>query len=93
MNSEEKQDLFFWIKDIQAEFGVTIVMIEHDMKMVMSLCERLVVLNFGKVIATGIDSEEDADICRDLGCHFGQGDFLGVPVPMSDLQEGDFRRD
>ena len=38
-----------------------------------------------QVIATAIDSEEDADICRDLGCQFGQGDYLGVPKPIGDL--------
>jgi EAL domain-containing protein (putative c-di-GMP-specific phosphodiesterase class I) len=38
-----------------------------------------------QVIATAIDSEEDADICRDLGCQFGQGDYLGIPKPIGDL--------
>ena len=37
MNSEEKQDMIFWIKDIQDELGVTILLIEHDMKMVCLL--------------------------------------------------------
>jgi EAL domain-containing protein (putative c-di-GMP-specific phosphodiesterase class I) len=38
-----------------------------------------------QVIATAIDNEEDADICRDLGCQFGQGDHLGAPKPIGDL--------
>ena len=38
-----------------------------------------------KVIATAIDREEDADICRDLGCQFGQGDHVGVPEPIGEL--------
>jgi len=45
-----------------------------------------------EVIATAIDSEEDADICRDLGCRFGQGDYLGIPKPIGDLLGGDLPR-
>ena len=53
MNSEEKQDLIFWIKDIQDELGVTILLIEHDMKMVMDISDLILVINFGKPIAKG----------------------------------------
>ena len=53
MNSEEKQDMIFWIKDIQDELGVTILLIEHDMNMVMDISDRIVVLNFGSKIAEG----------------------------------------
>ena len=57
MNSEEKQDMIFWVKDIQDELGVTILLIEHDMKMVMDISERILVINFGKTIMEG-DPEE-----------------------------------
>lgn len=53
MNSEEKQDMIFWVKDIQDELGVTILLIEHDMKMVMDISERILVINFGKPIMEG----------------------------------------
>jgi branched-chain amino acid transport system ATP-binding protein len=53
MNSEERQDLIFWIKDIQDELGVTILLIEHDMEMVMDISDRILVINFGKPITEG----------------------------------------
>ena len=57
MNSEEKGDLIFWIKDIQEELRVTILMIEHDMKMVMDISDRILAINFGKRIFEGNPAE------------------------------------
>jgi branched-chain amino acid transport system ATP-binding protein len=57
MNSEEKQDMIFWVKDIQDELGVTILLIEHDMKMVMDISERILVINFGKTVTEGTPEE------------------------------------
>ncbi len=57
MNSEEKQDMIFWIKDIQDELGVTMLLIEHDMNMVMDISDRILVLNFGKSITEGTPEE------------------------------------
>lgn len=53
MNSEEKQDMIFWIKDIQDELGVTILLIEHDMNMVMDISDRILVINFGRQVTQG----------------------------------------
>ncbi|MBW2107016.1 MAG: ABC transporter ATP-binding protein [Deltaproteobacteria bacterium] len=55
MNTEEKQDqdLIFWIKDIQDVLGVTILLIEHDMKVVMDISDRILAINFGKFITEG----------------------------------------
>lgn len=53
MNAEEKQDMIFWIKDIQDELGVTILLIEHDMTMVMDISSRILVINFGSSITEG----------------------------------------
>jgi len=61
MNSEEKQDMIFWIKDIQDTFGVTILLIEHDMKMVMDISERILVINFGRMITEGTPEEVQAN--------------------------------
>ncbi|MFC1669530.1 ABC transporter ATP-binding protein [Spirochaetota bacterium] len=57
MNNEEKQDLIFWLKDIQDVFGITIIMIEHDMKMVMDISNRILAINFGKLIVEGKGDE------------------------------------
>ena len=57
MNSEEKQDLIFWVKDIQDELGVTILLIEHDMKMVMDISDRILAINFGRPIIEGNPEE------------------------------------
>jgi branched-chain amino acid transport system ATP-binding protein len=52
MNTAEKVELMVQIRNI-AQRGHTIFMIEHDMRFVMGLCERIAVLNFGKIIAQG----------------------------------------
>ena len=57
MNSEEKQDMIFWVKDIQDELGITILLIEHDMTMVMDISDRILALNFGRPITEGIPAD------------------------------------
>ena len=57
MNTEEKQDLIFWVKDIQDELGITILLIEHDMRMVMDISDRILAINFGKPLCEGIPEE------------------------------------
>ena len=53
MNVEEKQDMIFWIKDIQDELGITILLIEHDMNVVMDISDRILVINFGRMVTEG----------------------------------------
>ena len=53
MNSEEKQDMVFWIKGIQDILDVTILLIEHDMAMVMDISDQILAINFGKPIVQG----------------------------------------
>lgn len=57
LNISETQELSNTIKFIRDEFKVTILIIEHDMRMVMNLCDRIIVMNFGKMIAEGTPSE------------------------------------
>jgi branched-chain amino acid transport system ATP-binding protein len=56
MNESETDDLFHLIKRIQS-MDITVVLIEHDMKLVMNICDRLTVINFGKKIAEGLPEE------------------------------------
>jgi len=57
MNREETEDMARFILDVQEEWGVTVLLVEHDMGMVMDISSHVVVLNFGQVIATGTPSE------------------------------------
>ena len=57
MNPQEKQDLMAQIRALQTDFGVTILLIEHDMKLVMGICERILVLDYGQIIAQGLPKE------------------------------------
>jgi len=63
MNESETEELRLLIQKIQA-LGKTVVLIEHDMHLVMNVCERLVILNFGKKIAEGVPEEirENKDV-------------------------------
>ena len=61
MNREETEDMARFILDVRAEWGVTVLMVEHDMGMVMDLSDHVVVLNFGQVIAQGTPAEVQAN--------------------------------
>ena len=57
MNPTETQELLETIKAIQAQFAISILLIEHDMSFVMGICDRLMVLDYGRVIAEGLPEE------------------------------------
>lgn len=57
MNPQETRELMELIAFIRKEFNLTILLIEHDMKLVMGICERLYVLNYGRVLASGVPEE------------------------------------
>ena len=57
MNPNETQELMDDITFVREKFGITILLIEHDMRLVSGICERVTVLNFGTALASGETSE------------------------------------
>ncbi|MCQ2592067.1 MAG: ABC transporter ATP-binding protein [Treponema sp.] len=57
MNPQETEELRQMIELIREEFGLTVLLIEHDMKFVMGICERIMVLDYGRIIAEGVPDE------------------------------------
>ncbi|MGI6109420.1 MAG: ABC transporter ATP-binding protein [Eubacteriaceae bacterium] len=57
MNPNETEELMKTIEFIRDKFDITILLIEHDMSLVMGICERIVVVDYGKTIAEGVPDE------------------------------------
>ncbi|MDD2459060.1 MAG: ATP-binding cassette domain-containing protein, partial [Eubacteriales bacterium] len=57
MNPTETRELMETIRFIRDHFQISVLLIEHDMSLVMGLCERLIVLDYGVIIATGTPAE------------------------------------
>ena len=53
MNPSEKGALSDFIRSVRAKFDLTVILIEHHVPLVMGLCDRIAVLNFGQLIALG----------------------------------------
>lgn len=61
MNVEEKEDMCRFVLDVNEQFGTTIALIEHDMGVVMDISDRVVVLDYGKLLADGTPAEVRAN--------------------------------
>jgi branched-chain amino acid transport system ATP-binding protein len=66
MNLEETEDMARFILDIREELGIAIVLVEHDMGLVMDIADRVMVLDFGEEIATGLpaDVQRNQDVIK-----------------------------
>jgi branched-chain amino acid transport system ATP-binding protein len=61
MNLEETEDMARFILDIREELGISMILVEHDMGLVMDIADRIMVLDFGQPIATGLPEEIQRD--------------------------------
>ena len=61
MNLEETEDMARFILDIRQELGIAMILVEHDMGLVMDIADRIMVLDFGQAIATGLPAEIQTD--------------------------------
>ena len=57
LNTEETEEVAFWIDDIKNDLGITVIMIEHDMSLVSAVSDRLLALNNGRTLALGTPAE------------------------------------
>jgi branched-chain amino acid transport system ATP-binding protein len=71
MNTEETEDMARYILDINEELGVTVILIEHDMGVVMDLSSRVVAIDFGEKICEGTP-EEVAKNPKVLSAYLGE---------------------
>jgi branched-chain amino acid transport system ATP-binding protein len=61
LNTEETEEVAFWIDDIKNDLGVTVIMIEHDMSLVSAVSDRVLALNNGRMLALGTPGQVQSD--------------------------------
>jgi branched-chain amino acid transport system ATP-binding protein len=61
LNDSETRDLMATIHDIRDRFDIAVLLIEHNMELVMGICERIMVVNYGKTIAQGTPQQIQGD--------------------------------
>ena len=61
LNTEETEGMGHWIDDIKKDLGITVIMVEHDMSLVSAVSDRVMALNYGRVLALGTSQEVQSD--------------------------------
>jgi branched-chain amino acid transport system ATP-binding protein len=61
LNTEETEEVAFWIDDIKNDLGITVIMIEHDMSLVSAVSDRVLALNNGRMLALGTPAQVQSD--------------------------------
>jgi branched-chain amino acid transport system ATP-binding protein len=61
LNTEETEEVAFWIEDIKNDLGITVIIIEHDMSLVSAVSDRVLALNNGRMLALGTPTEVQTD--------------------------------
>ena len=61
LNVDETEEMAFWIEDIKKDLGITVIMVEHDMNLVSAVSDRVMALNYGRILAMGTAAEVQRD--------------------------------
>jgi branched-chain amino acid transport system ATP-binding protein len=75
LNVEETEDLSFWMSDIKAELGITILLVEHNMRFVQQISDRVLALDFGETITQG-NPEDVLNHPEVMKAYLGEEDAL-----------------